>query len=156
MLIKTLLMKQLTFFLSLFLLSQISFAQTDKSLNLGKRSLAVQGYDVVSYFDGDAMKGSSEFSSSHQGAVYWFTSSDNKEKFDNSPETYIPQYGGWCAYAMGVDGSKVKIDPQTFKISDRKLYLFYNFRGNNTLIPWNEDEVSLRQKADRQWNKHKK
>ncbi|MEQ9146669.1 MAG: YHS domain protein, partial [Cytophagales bacterium] len=54
----------------------------------------------------------------------------------------------WCAYAMGVDGSRVKIDPKTFKIVNGELYLFYNFNFTNTLKKWNENENELKAKAD--------
>lgn len=68
-----------------------------------------------------------------------------------SPEKYEPEYGGWCAYAMGESGEKVKIDPETFKIVNGKLYLFYNFFFNNTLKDWNIDEKHLKLKADKNW-----
>ena len=70
----------------------------------------------------------------------------------NDPEKYQPQYGGWCAYAMGVSGDRVKIDPKTFKIINDQLYLFYNFWGNNTLKDWNKDEKRLKEKADSYWS----
>jgi hypothetical protein len=44
----------------------------------------------------------------------------------NSSSSYAPQYGGWCAFAMGNSGEKVTVNPETFKIIDSKLYLFYN------------------------------
>jgi len=62
------------------------------------------------------------------------------------------QYGGWCAYAMGKDGSKLKIDPETFKIINGKLYVFYNKFFNNTLKSWNKDD-QLHQQADANWQK---
>jgi hypothetical protein len=46
-------------------------------------------------------------------------------------------------YAMGDSGEKVKIDPETFKILDGKLYLFYNFWGNNTLDDWKKNEKKI-------------
>ena len=73
--------------------------------------------------------------------------------FDENPTRFLPQYGGWCAYAMGDSGEKVKIDPETFKIIDGKLYLFYNFYFTNTLTKWNRDESNLKQKADQNWKK---
>lgn len=138
------------------LLSISAFAQKNKTINLGKNNLAAHGYDVVSYFDGEALEGYEKIQSDYNGAKYLFTSLTNKEIFDKNPEIYIPQYGGWCAYAMGIDGSKVKIDPKTFKVLDKKLYLFYNFKGTNTLIPWNANEASLKKEADIQWNRLKK
>ena len=78
---------------------------------------------------------------------------ENKEAFKNAPARYEPQYGGWCAYAMGNDGSKVEIDPETFKIVDGKLYLFYNKYFTNTLKSWNKQEPELKKKADQNWQK---
>ena len=52
---------------------------------------------------------------------------------------------------MGESGEKVKIDPETFKILNGKLYLFYNFWGNNTLLDWNQNEKKLIDAADHNW-----
>jgi hypothetical protein len=82
-----------------------------------------------------------------------FASQQNLAKFKASPEKFEPAYGGWCAYAMGETGEKVKVDPETFKIIDGKLYLFYNFWGNNTLVDWNKNEAPLKMKADQNWKK---
>ena len=146
---------------SFFIICLVAFsfsvqAQKNKKFNVSKKSVAVQGYDVVSYFNGKAALGYEKIQSEYQGVKYYFASLTNKEVFDKNPEYYLPQYGGWCAYAMGIDGSKVKIDPETFKILDKKLYLFYNFKGNNTLTPWNKNEASLKSSADDYWNKESK
>jgi hypothetical protein len=50
-------------------------------------------------------------------------------------------------------GNKVKIDPETFKIKDGHLFLFYNFRFNNTLIDWNKEEAQLFGQAESEWKK---
>ena len=89
----------------------------------------------------------------YAGVTYNFSSAENKEAFKKSPAAYEPQYGGWCAYAMGNDGSKVSIDPETFKIVGGKLYLFYNRFFTNTLKSWNKDEVTLKKNADTNWQK---
>lgn len=121
--------------------------------NLEKK-VAIQGYDPVSYFkQNKAVKGKKELASSFEGVIYYFSSQANKEAFAKSPSAYEPQYGGWCAYAMGSSGEKVEIDPETFKIVDGKLYLFYNAYFNNTLKSWNKDESNLKKKADANWNK---
>jgi hypothetical protein len=54
---------------------------------------------------------------------------------------------------MGESGEKVKIDPLTYKILNGRLYLFYNFWGNNTLQDWNKAEQRLKQAADQNWKK---
>lgn len=75
--------------------------------------------------------------------MYYFISKANKDEFLKNAAKYEPQYGGWCAYAMGANGEKVEIDPETFKIVDGKLYLFYHSFTNNTLNTWNKDEAGL-------------
>ena len=123
-------------------------------LNLDKSNKAIQGYDPVSYFTvNKAEKGSKQFQVEREEIIYWFKSQENKNLFEKNEEKYIPTYGGWCAYAMGVNGEKVKIDPQTFKIIDGKLYLFYNFYFTNTLDKWNEDEATFKKVADTNWAK---
>lgn len=124
-----------------------------KTFNLEK-GIALQGYDPVAYFTmNKPVKGNKEFAVAYEGATYYFSSAENKETFKKSPEKYEPQYGGWCAYAMGKDGSKVEIDPETFKIIDGKLYVYYNKYFTNTLKSWNKDETSLKTHADANWQK---
>lgn len=124
-----------------------------KNYNLEK-GVAIQGYDPVAYFiSNKAIKGSKDLAVSYEGVLYYFSSEANKNAFKNNPAKYEPQYGGWCAYAMGHDGSKVEVDPGTFKIIDNKLYLFYNKYFNNTLKTWNKDETNLKSHADANWQK---
>jgi YHS domain-containing protein len=144
----------LTFLLTLVV--SLLFAQTDearkKNYNI-KKNVAIEGYDPVSYFDNKPTEGKSSLAHAHHGITYWFSTAANLAKFKASPEKYEPAYGGWCAYAMGETGEKVKIDPETFKIIDGKVYLFYNFWGNNTLTDWNKNEKLLKSKADQNWKK---
>ncbi|HOO08942.1 MAG TPA: YHS domain-containing (seleno)protein [Cyclobacteriaceae bacterium] len=131
-------------------------AQTEasriKNFNV-KNSLALEGYDPVSYYTGRPVKGKAEFSFVYKKITYRFGSQANLDKFKASPGKYEPAYGGWCAYAMGETGEKVKVDPETFKILDGRLLLFYNFRGNDTLNDWNKNEKGLKVKADQNWKK---
>ena len=114
--------------------------------------IAISGFDPVAYFkQGTAAKGKKELAVFDRGVTYYFSSIENKEEFKKNPSRYEPQYGGWCAYAMGKDGSKVEVDPETFKIIDGKLYLYYNKFFNNTLKNWNKDEPNLKAKADVNW-----
>ncbi len=128
-------------------------AKRQAEFNLKNGTLAVEGYDVVSYFQGKPQRGNKDLSYTYKGVTYWFATPENRELFKENPQHFEPQYGGWCAYAMGLDGSKVKIDPKTYKIVDGKLYLFYNFYFNNTLIDWNNNEQALKQAADANWQK---
>jgi YHS domain-containing protein len=129
-----------------------SDAARQKHFNL-KRNLALEGYDPVSYFDGKPLEGKPEIKTTHHGVVYQFATQANLAKFRTAPDKYEPAYGGWCAFAMGESGDKVKVDPETFKIVGGKLYLFYNFWGNNTLTDWNREEPKLKTAGDTNWKK---
>ena len=151
-------MRTLFFFIVLSaLLPQLGFSQTEKSrlkhLNT-RNELAIKGYDPVAYFtEQKAVKGSPKYAAVHEGITYHFSTTAHRDTFLLRPAQYEPQYGGWCAYAMGINGEKVDINPETFKITDGKLYLFYNAYLNNTLKPWNKNETKLRAKADQYWAK---
>lgn len=81
--------------------------------------IAIQGYDPVAYFKkSKAIKGKKEIAVTYQGVIYYFSSQSNKDIFNKNPSSFEPQFGGWCAYAMGSSGDKVEIDPETFKILD--------------------------------------
>ena len=124
-----------------------------KHFNSDKSGITIQGYDPVNYFLGNAKVGSSSYSYKYNGVTYRFVSEKNMELFKVSPSKFEPMYGGWCAYAMGATGEKVEVDPETFKVANGKLYLFYNAFFNNTLPKWNKDEKNLNRKADENWIK---
>ena len=130
-----------------------SAAKRKSQFNIEK-GVAIQGYDPVAYFtQKKAVKGKSTIATTYEGVIYNFSTQANKELFEKNPANYEPQYGGWCSYAMGASGEKVEVDPETFKIVDGKLNLFYNAFFNNTLKTWNKDEVNLKKKADSNWKK---
>ena len=150
-------MKKILYFLVALLAATTLTGQTAtkraKEFNL-ENKIAIQGYDPVAYFtQKKAVKGKKEITASYEGVTYLFSSQANKENFVKTPTNYEPQYGGWCAYAMGSSGEKVDVDPETFKIVNGKLFLFYNAYFNNTLKSWNKDEANLNKKADVNWKK---
>lgn len=136
-------------------LSVTAVAQNSRAAQFNlENKTAIQGYDPVAYFmQKKAVKGKTSIAATYEGVNYNFSSQANKDAFLKNPTAYEPQYGGWCAFAMGDYGKKVEIDPETFKVLDGKLYLFYNAYFNNTLKSWNKDEVNLKKKADANWKK---
>ena len=117
-----------------------------------KKGYVAEGYDVVAYFNNQAIEGKKEFATTYDDVNFKFSSEKNRKLFINNPEKYIPQYGGYCAYAVAVNAKKVDVDPETFEIRDGKLYLFYNSWGNNTLKTWKKNNVKgLQTKADKNW-----
>ncbi len=146
-------MKKLVY-LSLIL---VGFWASAQSIDYNtKKGFAANGYDVVAYFENQALEGKSEFSTKFDGISYRFSTKDNLDLFIKNPEKYTPQYGGYCAYAVAVSGKKVSINPETYEIRDNKLYLFYNKGKNNTLEFWKkESPEELKSKADKNWEKIK-
>jgi len=133
--------------------AQNAAASRKKNYNL-EDGLGISGYDPVAYFtQNKAVKGSKNNAVVYDGVTYYFATAEDKEEFKKNPAKYEPEYGGWCAYAMGAKGEKVTIDPKTFKVLNGKLYLFYNKFFNNTLTDWNKDESNLKKNADVNWQK---
>jgi YHS domain-containing protein len=125
---------------------------TGTFFSLAKNNVLIEGYDPVSYFSNNPQKGSDEITFDYKGSTIWFVNEENRKKFKPDPEKYYPKYGGWCAYAMGLDGSKVDVNPKTYEIRDDGLYLFYNKLGTNTLKMWNDEGAeALKKKADSNW-----
>lgn len=143
---KTLL--QSILFLGLVFNSLTLLAQNNDKVNVDKKNLAVQGYDLVAYFeDHKPVKGSEEFSFKHEAATYQFATKAHLNTFKKNPEKYLPQYGGFCAYGVS-RGYAVGIDPEAWSIVDGKLYLNYSLKVQKT---WNEDKPGYIKKADLNW-----
>ena len=113
-------------------------------------NLAVRGFDLVAYFEGEARMGDPAISAEHGEATYYFASKANRAKFEASPNRYLPAYGGWCAYAMS-EGKQFDVDPRSFKVVNGRLYLFYDGVGGRTIDFWNENEASRLKQAAENW-----
>ena len=140
------------------LLLTIGFLLNAQSIDYNtKKGVAIQGYDVIAYFDNTVKKGSKDFMTTFDGVKYKFSSQENLDKFQKNPEQYLPQFGGYCAYAVALKSKKVSVDPNTYEIRNGKLYLFYNSWGNNTLKSWlDENPNQLVEQAEKNWESIKK
>jgi YHS domain-containing protein len=123
---------------------------------VNKDNVANNGYDVVNYFTANsAVRGGSEFSMIHNGATYYFVSAEHLNAFKAAPQKYLPQYDGYCAFAVAKMNQKVSVNPETFRIDDGKLYLFYNdfWEGKplNTIVPWINNEAEMEKMAAENW-----
>jgi len=131
----------------------INSLQAQENYNL-KKGFMAEGYDVVAYFENKAAKGNDKFTTEFENAKYKFSSAENLKSFLKNPEMYVPQYGGYCAYAVAVKGEKIGINPKSFQIIDGELYLFYDSWGIDTLEKWNEEGGrKLKKQADTNWEK---
>ncbi|MBC7768760.1 MAG: YHS domain-containing protein [Phycisphaerales bacterium] len=88
--------------------------------------VAIGGYDPVAYFtSGRPVRGDAQHRITHQGYEYRFASAANLAAFRASPSRYLPQYGGYCAWAVA-QGYTAAGNPQNWRIVDGRLYLNYN------------------------------
>jgi YHS domain-containing protein len=111
-------------------------------------TLAAGGYDVVAYFtEAKPLKGSADFKTNYKGAEWRFSSAANLEKFKAQPETYAPQYGGYCAWAVS-QGYTAPGNPKNWSVVDGRLYLNYN---DKVQADWLKDVPGFIQKADANW-----
>ena len=111
---------------------------------------AIRGYDPVAYFTEDKpVKGSDEFVLEYKGATWRFSSAANKQIFEQMPEKYAPQYGGYCAWAVS-QGYTASTDPEAWAIVDGKLYLNYS---KSVQQQWSQDIPGNIRKADANWPK---
>ena len=126
-----------------------------KHYNLDDTGIALQGYSPVSYFEkGKAEKGKKEFKVTDKGVHYYFTSAEQKKTFLENRTKYEPAFGGWCALGMAVEG-RFRIDPESFKIVNGRLFLFLNNVEVDAKVAWNQksNEGELTRKADKFWKK---
>lgn len=139
-----------------FLAFSTSFFAQNIDYNIKKGYMA-HGYDVVAYFNNEAIEGDKQFTTSYDGVNYKFASQANLDAFTKNPKKYVPEYGGYCAYAVALKGEKIGINPKSFLVKDDKLYLFYNAWGTNTLELWQENNPKeLQNTADKNWENIKK
>jgi YHS domain-containing protein len=128
------------------LIGSLSFAGVDTEVD--ENGVILAGHDVVSYFtENAAVEGSSKFTAVHNEAIYYFSTSNNRDKFKATPEKFAPQYGGFCAYGAAL-GKKFDIDGKAFEILDGKLYVNKNLDVYET---WVEDKAENVTEANKQW-----
>jgi len=110
--------------------------------------VGLKGYDPVAYFtDGQPTKGSSQYSFQWKGVMYQFASADDLRRFMADPKKYLPQYGGYCAYAMSINRI-ADISPTEWTIFGGKLYLNNNFISQALWSVAKSDRIGA---ADQNW-----
>ena len=136
-------------------ISSITFGQDKKANNIDNSNIALSGYSPVSYLDlGLAQIGNKAYKSEHKKITYYFTSQEQKKKFDKNPERYLPQYGGYCAFGTYA-GAKFRVDPNKFLVKDGKYYLFLNDVELDAKQLWlaENNHSKLKSTADTNWKK---
>lgn len=139
-------MPKLLFALLALVFAPLTFAAEAPVFTTGDG--AIRGYDPVAYFTlGEPTRGSDQFTASWQGATYKFASAANLELFKAEPAAYVPQYGGYCAYAAS-KGATAGTVPDAWTIVEGKLYLNYSLGVRQR---WRKDIPGHVRAADRNW-----
>jgi YHS domain-containing protein len=108
------------------------------------------GYDVVAYFaEAKAVSGSETVTAEHDGITWRFASEANRDAFKADPAKYLPQYGGYCAYAVS-KGATAAGDPEAWTVHEGKLYLNLSPAIRET---WSKDIPGNISKAEANWPK---
>ncbi len=113
-----------------------------------EKALALKGYDAVAYFtDQRPVSGSADFAYRWHNVDWRFATAEHRDTFTADPAKYVPQYGGYCAFAIS-RGYIADIDPEDWAIENGKLYL-----NNNSLAQrlWDIDRPGNIVAGDHNW-----
>lgn len=92
-----------------------------------KLPLAVEGFDVTTYFEEEGpVEGKPSISVVWNDKEWWFASKENREEFLENPVRFAPRYHGHCCQSLS-DGKLAKGNPRVFRIVDGRLYLFHDY-----------------------------
>ncbi|MBU3759410.1 MAG: YHS domain-containing protein [Candidatus Omnitrophica bacterium] len=109
---------------------------------------AIQGYDPVAYFrEGRPVKGKKDYSYDRGGERWSFASEDNRLRFIEYPEKFLPRYGGYSALDVA-EGKKIQADPKIWSVSEGRLYLHKNLAS---LAEWEKKQEENIDRSDYQW-----
>ena len=123
-------------------------AVTERVVVSPQTGLAIDGVDPVAYFtDAKPLEGRAEFELRHLGAVWRFRNAGNRAAFTQSPDIYMPRYGGYDPVAIA-RGVAVAGNPLLWAVSGQRLYLFFSERA---LKQFTADHDKIIAEADARW-----
>ena len=93
------------------------------------------------------MKGDKHYKTDYKGATWRFSTRANLDLFRANPEAFIPQFGGYCAWALA-HGKLAKSSPKSWLVEDGKLYLNFNARIQEQ---WLADKEAFIAQASARW-----
>jgi len=111
--------------------------------------IALQGYDPVAFHTvGKPLKGDPAISAEHFGYKYLFASDVHKAAFEKRPKSYLPAYGGYCAYGLSV-GALAPVEIDTWEIVDGRLVLQFSLGVKKKFAEKRDDNF---RKANENWS----
>ncbi len=137
-------------------ISSTSFAVDEYNVSTGLSAellpLGLHGVDPVRLKKhADTSRGFAENTVNIDGISYYFASEKTKRIFEQDPDKYLPQYGGYCLYGM-YKGKKFDGDPRYMEIIDGKTYLFLN---QAIIDLFNADRTGVIEIANENWKKYR-
>jgi hypothetical protein len=115
----------------------------------GDEHLMLFGHDVVSYFTERTHRmGSPALKSVYKDVTFRFSKPEHKAMFDQAPEKYIPQFGGYCTNGI-VYGIPWGGDADVWEMIGGKLYIFGGRGSHDAFMLDVPRNMAL---ADKYWN----
>ena len=112
-----------------------------------RNSVAVGGYDAVSFFAGAPVRGRRDITYAHNDAVWRFATEANRDLFALNPEAFVPEYGGYDAWALA-HGKLARGSPERWSLDDGRL--FFNFNDRTQRL-WELRQSEFVARADANW-----
>jgi YHS domain-containing protein len=133
---------------TLVLFTTTGFAAEDEIYTSFFSSVGADGYDVVAYFsESKPVEGNKKFATEYKNVDWYFSNEENLSAFKENPESFAPQYGGYCAWAVA-NGTTASGDPLQWAVVNNKLYLNYDAEIQ---AMWAADRDNLIVKGDMNW-----
>ena len=126
----------------------LSAAELEEFVNALPDGVAMDGFDVVAYFDGAPARGSASHNVDYKGKLWRFSSAENAAAFAADPGAYEPRYNGWCAYAAS-EGYGAEVDfVNGWSVLDGKLYLNWDAGTRDAFLSGQSTRI---ERAERNW-----
>jgi YHS domain-containing protein len=126
----------------------VGAAQAEEAVNALPDGTAMDGFDVVAYFDGAPAKGDAAYAIDYKGKTWLFSSQEHASDFAADPARYEPQHNGWCSYAVS-EGYGAEVDfVNGWSVIDDKLYLNWDAETREAFLAEQSTRIS---QADANW-----
>ena len=121
------------------------FGPYNTSVNGDDKRLMLNGFDPVAYHTEQGLVlGKADLKTEFDGVTYRFGSDANRVLFKQSPERFVPQFGGFCANGI-VYGIPWGGDGDQWKLIDGKLTIFGGQASRNYFLMQEKPNLKLAQ-----------
>jgi YHS domain-containing protein len=119
-----------TALIGVLVVAPAAFAADEYNVSTGTtvsgHGVALRGDDAVALATAlEVVPGRAIYTVERDGVAYYFANEDSMAQFQETPDLYLPQFGGFCAYGVA-QGKKLDANPHFADIVDGRLYVFLN------------------------------